>query len=160
MGRIPSYWLAIIISFVGAIVFDVALIAFRVTFFPKDSDTFAELEKDPLIKARFEEEAASELQQSWSRGKGSSEIEIQTFLLQPRALEEGSGRRKSWGQKLRTSDVGDEVAKSLRIGDAESAETFERRESLTHTGFDEELEQRFGAVIRKPFKRMPTTDAS
>ena len=161
-GRIPSWWFAIIISFVTAIVFDLAIIALRVTFFPTDSDVFAELEKDPLIKARFEEEAASELQQSWNRGKGSSELEIRALLDQPRALEDGDGRRKSWISlpKIRASDGDDEAVTSPRVGEMASLDVLERRESLTHTGFDEELAQHFGAVIRKPFKRMPTTDAS
>lgn len=123
---------------------------------------FAELEKDPLIKARFEEEAASELQQSWNRGKGNADDEIRALLSQPRSLEEGNGRRGSWGSmKLRTSDAEDEPAKSPHSaggGEVSTLDVLERRESLTHTGFDEEIAQRFGAVIRKPFKRMPTTE--
>ena len=165
-GRIASYWFSIILAFVGAIIFDVAIISLRITFFPTDSDVFAELEKDPLIKARFEEEAASELQQSWNRGKGNPDDEIQALLSQPRSLEEGNGRRNSWGSiKLQTSDAEDEPAKSRHrgsggggSGEVNTLDVLERRESLTHTGFDEEIAQRFGAVIRKPFKRMPTTE--
>jgi phospholipid-translocating ATPase len=160
-GRIPSYWFAIILAFVAAIIFDVAIISLRITFSPTDSDVFAELEKDPLIKARFEEEAASELQQSWNRGKGNADEEIRALLSQPRSLEDGDGMRKFWGSttKIRTSDGDNEGTGPQGSGEVTGLDVLERRESLTHTGFDEELAQRFGAVIRKPFKRMPTTEA-
>jgi phospholipid-translocating ATPase len=153
------YWLAIIFSFVSCIIFDVGIITLRVAFFPKDSDVFAELEKDPLIKARFEEEAASELQQGWNRGKASKGNEIQALLDRPRTLEEGNASSKSWSPtKLRISDS-EESTKSGR-GPISELDVLERRSSMTHTGFDEEIAQRFGAVItRKPFKRLPTSES-
>lgn len=162
MGRIPTYWLAMICAFIAAMVFDIAIITFRVTFFPKDADVFAELEKDPLIKARFEEEAAAELQQGWNRGnKPNPEDEIIALLNQPRSLEEGHASTKSWdGGKVRTSDDTDEGGETTRTGDISVLDVLERRGSLTHTGFDEEIAQRFGAVIRKPFRRLPTSEAT
>jgi len=144
--------------------FDIAIISLRITFFPTDSDVFAELEKDPLIKSRFEEEAATELQQGWNRGKGNSPDEIQALLDQPRGLEEGNASQKSWvTAKVRTSDEPDEDAGTTSGGDVsgldivESGRLHKRRESFTHTGFDEELAQQFGAVIRKPFRQTTTT---
>ena len=131
--------------------FNIAIVTLRLTFFPKDADVFAELEKDPLIKARFEEEAASELQQSWTRGKGTRDDEIQALLDRPRILEEGNS---TWDimTKVRTSD--EDLPSSERVGERE------RRTSITHTGYDEEIEQRFGAVIRKPFKRRSTSESA
>jgi len=162
VGRVPTYWLAVICAFVAAIFYNIAIITLRVTFFPKDADVFAELEKDPLIKARFEEEAASELQQGWNRGKGNKDDEIQALLDQPRSLEEGNSSVKSWGAstKIRTSDEDNETARSERVGDVSGLDIPERRQSFTRTRFDEEIAQRFGAVIRKPFKRLPTSEAS
>jgi len=158
-GRLPTYWFAIICAFVASMVFDIAIITLRVTFFPKDADVFAELEKDPLIKARFEEEAASELQQSWNRGKHNNDDEIEALLDRPRNLEEGNASSKQWASptKSRASDSDDENAghgdlSGLNILDVQ------RRGSLTHTGMDEEIAQRFGAVIRKPFRRLPTSE--
>ena len=160
-GRIPTYWLTVICAFIAAIFYDIAIITLRVTFFPKDADVFAELEKDPLIKARFEEEAASELQQGWNRGKGQ-EDGIKALLDQPRNLEEGNASVKSWSfsTKIRTSDEDDETAKSERVEDVHRLNVSERRQSFTHTGFDEEIAERFGTVIRKPFKRLPTSESS
>jgi phospholipid-translocating ATPase len=161
-GRIPTYWFAIICAFIAAIFYDIAIITLRVTFFPKDADVFAELEKDPLIKARFEEEAAAELQQGWNRGKGNKEDEIQALLSQPRRLEEGNASVKSWSisTKIRTSDENDETAGSDRDGDISGPDEPEGRQSFTHTKFDEEIAQRFGAVIQKPFKRLPMSESS
>ena len=159
VGRIPSYWLTVICALVAAIFYDIAIITLRVTFFPKDADVFAELEKDPIIKSRFEEEAASELQQGWNRSKGNKQDEIQALLDQPRNLEEGNGSVKSFSiTKIRTSDEDDETARSEH-GEVSGPNVLERRESFTHTGFDEEIAQRFGAVIRKPFKRLPTSES-
>jgi hypothetical protein len=156
IGRMPSYWLTIICALVAAIFYDIAIITIRVTFFPKDADVFAELEKDPIIKSRFEEEAASELQQGWNRSKGNKQDEIQALLDQPRRLEEGNGSVKSFSiAKIRTSNEDDGTARSEH-GEISG---LERRESFTHTGFDEEFAQRFGAVIRKPFKRLPNSES-
>jgi len=161
LGKLPTYWLAFICAFVACIIYDVAIISLRIAFFPKDADVFAELEKDPLIKARFEEEAASELQQGWNRGKPSAEEEIQALLDQPRCLEEGNASIKSFGlsTKIRTSDEDDEIERQGR-GDVSGLDVVERRISLTHTGYDEEIAQRFGAIIRKPFKRTHTSEAA
>jgi len=160
IGRSPTYWFAIICAFVSAIVLDVAIITLRVTFFPKDTDVFAELEKDPLIKTRFEEEAASELQQSWNRGKPNNDNEIRALLDRPRNLEEGNASSKQWASptKIRSSDSEDED--SPRGGDISGLEVLdvEGRGSLTHTGLEEEIAQRFGAIIRKPFRRLPTSE--
>ena len=161
-GRVPIYWLTVICAFTAAIFYDLAIITLRVTFFPKDADVFAELEKDPLIKARFEEEAASELQQGWNRGKENKEDEIQALLDQPRTLEEGNASVKSWSvsTKIRTSDEDDETARPERLEDVSGLDIRERRQSFTHPGFDEEIAKRFGTVIRKPFKRLSTSKSS
>lgn len=160
IGRLPTYWLAVICAFIAAIVYDIAIITLRVTFFPKDADVFAELEKDPIIKSRFEEEAASELQQGWNRGGGNGQDEIQAFLDQPRNLEEGNASAKSFdlSTKIWTSDEDDVTATSKR-GGVSGLNVPERRELSTHTAYDEEIAQRFGTVIRKPFKRLPTLES-
>jgi hypothetical protein len=159
IGRMPSYWLAVICALVAAIFYDIAIITLRVTFFPKDADVFAELEKDPIIKSRFEEEAASELQQGWNRNKGNKQDEIQALLNQPRSLEEGNGSVKSFSiTKIRTSNEDDGTARSEH-GEVSGLNVLERRRSFTYTGFDEEIAQRFGAVVRKPFKRLPNSES-
>jgi hypothetical protein len=164
-GRLPDYWLAMICAVVAALMYNIAIITLRVTFFPKDADVFAELEKDSLIKARFEEEAASELQQSWNRGKPVKDKAVSNH---PRHLEEGKALRRdpdAWSStaKLRTSDEDDDPEPSAVIAGTSAFEGHERRESFTHTGFEngheDELGQQFDAGVRKPFKRMPTSEA-
>jgi hypothetical protein len=100
-----------------------------------------------------------ELQQGWTRGKPSGEEEILALLDQPRCLEEGNASLKSFGlsTKIRTSDEDDETVRSRR-GDVSGLEVLKRRLSFTHTGYDDEIAQRFGAIIRKPFKRAHTSD--
>lgn len=162
-GRLPVWWLAVTSAVVSAILYDIAIITLRVSFIPKDADVFAELEKDPLIKSRFEEEAASELQQSWNRGKNSRDDEIQALLDQPRLMEEGKASMKApaVSAKPRTSDDDDDDKERSEQCDRDLCriEQRERLTSLTHTGFDEELARRFGAVIRKPFKRPLTSES-
>jgi hypothetical protein len=160
LGKVPAYWLAFLCAFIACIVYNVAIISLRVAFFPQDADVFAELEKDPLIKARFEEEAASELQQGWNRGKPGAEEEIQALLDQPRFLEEGNASLKSFSLSIkgRTSDDDGETAESERRA-VSGLDMLERRLSFTHTGYDDEIAQQFGAIIRKPFKRTQMSDA-
>ena len=165
-GRQSLYWLALLIAYLAPICYNIVIITLRVSFFPQDADVFAELEKDPLIKARFEEEAASELQQSWDRGKGVSDKQVQALLNQPRILEDGNASSKTWeiSTKVRTSDDDTEEGNS-GVGGFEARgvsglDVLERRSSLTQTGFDEELAQHFGAVIRKPFRKTLTSEST
>jgi hypothetical protein len=161
-GRSATYWLAIICSFFACILFNLAITALRVTFLPKDADVFAELEQDPIIKSRFEEEAASELQQSWNRGKPSKEDEILALLDAPRCMEEGKAKVKPWvrGYKIRTSDDEDETRGSEPNPSVSPVSPASDRHAdySARNGFDDELAKRFGAVIRKPFKRLPTPE--
>jgi hypothetical protein len=150
-SHLASYWFAMVCAFVVAIMFNIAITTLRVSFFPKDADVFAELEKDPIIKARFEEEAASELQQSWS--KGNADDELQALLNQPRTLEEGFVSGSSWRARRSESTPATDSSQVTTLGSAA------RRPSLTESGVDEEIAQRFGAVIRKPFKQ-PMTNYS
>ena len=160
-GRVSTYWLAALCAFVSAIVFDLAIITLRVTFFPKDSDVFAELEKDPLIKARFEQEAALELQQGWNRSKGIRDDEIHALLDQPRYVEEGNGSHKPWvlSTKVHASDTGDETLGSECSGDISGFHVHEPRESSTQARFEDEFAERYGAVVRKPSKRFSTSES-
>jgi hypothetical protein len=164
-GRLPDYWLAMICAVVAALMYNIAIITLRVTFFPKDADVFAELEKDPLIKARFEEEAASELQQGWNGGKPAKDKAVSNHPLH---LEEGKALRRdadAWSStaKLRTSDDDDDPEPSAVIAGTSVFDGSERRGSLTHTGCEsghaDELGQQFDAEVRKSFKRMPPSEA-
>ena len=100
-----------------------------------------------------------ELQQGWTVGKLSGEEEIQALLDQPRCLEEGNASLKSFGlsAKIRTSDEDDERVVSRR-GDVSGLAVLKRRLSFTHTGYDDEIAQRFGAIVRKPVKRIQASD--
>jgi hypothetical protein len=160
-GRSPTYWLAIICAFCACIFYDLAITTLRVTVFPKDADVFAELEQDPIIKSRFEEEAASELQQSWNRGKPNKEDEILAMLDAPRCMEEGQAKLTPWenGYKFRTSDEEDETrGTEPNVSVSPVSPRADHHECFTHNGYDDEIAKRFGAVIRKPFRRMPTPD--
>lgn len=48
-------------------IFELGTDSLRASFFTSDEDVFQALEKDPLVKRRFEEAASSELQAGWDR---------------------------------------------------------------------------------------------
>ena len=63
-GRDLQFWAALLITVGAVVIFEITIATIRIALFPSDVDTFQELEKDPEIRRRFEEAAASELQQS------------------------------------------------------------------------------------------------
>lgn len=89
-----EWWLAIIISLASFIVFELAVSSIRKTWWPTDTDTFQVLQKDPIIKRRFEETVRNEEEGKQSvemgREKTSAEVqregEIQELLDRPRVM--------------------------------------------------------------------------
>ncbi|KKK26364.1 hypothetical protein ARAM_007773 [Aspergillus rambellii] len=75
-GRDLAFWAVLFVTVVAAIVFEVTVSAIRASLFPTDVDIFQEYEQDLEIRKRFEEAAASELQQGWDHGKKKSSFEI------------------------------------------------------------------------------------
>ena len=101
-GRNPAWWATLILIVIAAIIFELGVSSLRAAFRPTDVDIFQELEQDLQIRKRFEEAAASQLQQGWDRGtkRSSAEIEraaeerrregeVQDLLNRPRVMEEG-----------------------------------------------------------------------
>ncbi|PGH21659.1 hypothetical protein AJ80_03092 [Polytolypa hystricis UAMH7299] len=70
------WWTTLLLAIAAVVLFEIAVSAARVTLFPTDVDVFQELEQDMGIKMRFEEAAASELQQGWNRGTKKSSLEL------------------------------------------------------------------------------------
>jgi phospholipid-translocating ATPase len=59
-GRDLSWWLSTLLIITALILFDLALTSLRKSFRPTDTDIFQELERDPIIRKRFEETVRSE----------------------------------------------------------------------------------------------------
>jgi len=59
-GRSLLWWLVLIIAVLSFLVFELGMSSLRKAYWPTDTDAFQELQKDPLIKARFEESAKAE----------------------------------------------------------------------------------------------------
>ncbi|KAG0649013.1 Phospholipid translocase [Hyphodiscus hymeniophilus] len=91
-----QWWLAIVITLFSFIIFETAISSIRKTWWPTDTDTFQVLQKDPVIRRRFEDTVKSEEQ-----GKGGVEMgrdekrtsadmqregEIQELLDRPRIM--------------------------------------------------------------------------
>lgn len=78
IGRSLNFWAVLFLIVASVLLFETTVTLFRQYFFPTDVDIFQRLEKDPAIKRRFEEAAASELQQGWDResSKIKSSLEI------------------------------------------------------------------------------------
>ncbi|KAL4872908.1 hypothetical protein BDV12DRAFT_160952 [Aspergillus spectabilis] len=71
-----SFWTVLLIIITAVIIFELVVSSLRANLFPTDVDIFQEYEKDLDIRKRFEEAAASELQQGWDHGKKKSSFEI------------------------------------------------------------------------------------
>jgi phospholipid-translocating ATPase len=104
-----QWWLGFFVILCSFIIFELAVSSIRKTWWPTETDTFQVLQKDPIIKRRFEETIINELE-----GKGSVEMgeekrssvevqregEIQELLDRPRVL---GGAEKD--ERLAASEV-------------------------------------------------------
>ncbi|KAL5046796.1 hypothetical protein BDW71DRAFT_181160 [Aspergillus fruticulosus] len=75
-GHDLSFWVVLLITVTAVIIFEIIVASLRANILPTDVDIFQEYEKDLDIRKRFEEAAASELQQGWDHGKKKSSFEI------------------------------------------------------------------------------------
>ncbi|KAJ5513123.1 ATPase P-type K/Mg/Cd/Cu/Zn/Na/Ca/Na/H-transporter [Penicillium fimorum] len=75
-GHNLLFWTVLLLSVSGVLLFEFTVSALRAFFFPTDVDLFQEYEQDLDIRRRFEEAAASELQQGWDHGTKRSSFEI------------------------------------------------------------------------------------
>ncbi|KAI1978267.1 drs2 neo1 protein [Ophidiomyces ophidiicola] len=162
IGLDLSWWTTLLITIVIVILFEIAVSTIRSLFFPTDVDIFQEFEKDIEIRKRFEEAAASELQQGWDRGtkKSSSELQREAAIADAREqqVQELLDRRKgdddvsnggaeaiSTGQQQRSSQT---VAAGLGESDQRAGgdATATRRSLDTHELFS----KGFGSIRKGP----------
>ena len=57
-GRNPLWWLTLILVVIACWAIEIGVKTVKVSWFPSDADVFRELEKDPVIRKRFDEAAA------------------------------------------------------------------------------------------------------
>ena len=94
-GNDLQWWLAIFITLASFVVFELAISSIRKTWWPTDTDTFQVLQKDPIIKRRFEDTVRNEEDGNRSvemgKEKTSADVqregEIQELLDRPRVME-------------------------------------------------------------------------
>jgi phospholipid-translocating ATPase len=94
-GADLEWWLAIFVTLASFIVFEFAVSSVRKTWWPTDTDTFQVLQKDPIIKKRFEETARNEEEgkvsvetamETRTSAEAQREGEIQELLDRPRVM--------------------------------------------------------------------------
>lgn len=86
-GHDLAFWAVLLLTVIAVVVFEMTVAALRALFFPTDVDVFQEYEQDLEIRKRFEEAAASELQQGWDHGKKRSSFEIARDIAETDARE-------------------------------------------------------------------------
>jgi phospholipid-translocating ATPase len=64
-GRSGAWWLTLIVGLSVVAVVEIAVETIRAAYFTSDEDVFRQLERDPVIKARFEQASRMELQAGW-----------------------------------------------------------------------------------------------
>ena len=93
-GSDLQWWLAVITTLASFVVFELAISSIRKTWWPTDTDTFQILQKDPMIKRRFEETVLNQGNGNVEMGREKRtsvevrrEGEIQELLDRPRVME-------------------------------------------------------------------------
>ncbi|KAJ6008298.1 hypothetical protein N7540_012274 [Penicillium herquei] len=100
VGHNLLFWAVLLLAAMGVIMLEMMTSTLRALFFPTDVDIFQEYEQDLDIRKRFEEAAATELQQGWDHGTKKSSFEriretaemdarerqVQELLSRPRVM--------------------------------------------------------------------------
>ena len=82
-GRNLAFWVVLLMAAAATLLFEITTATMRAALFPTDVDIFQEYEQDLQIRKRFEEAAASELQQGWkTRGMDSERERFKTSMKQ------------------------------------------------------------------------------
>ena len=121
-GRNLLWWLTVILIVVSASVFEIGVRALRMAWIPSDVDTFQELEKDAVIKQRFEEASRMEM---WMSLGQKSQLSVvggtQNELVRQRTVEE---------EERREGEV-QELLDRPRVMKGDSSQALRRRHSST-----------------------------
>jgi phospholipid-translocating ATPase len=72
-GTDLSFWSTILVIFIIGLTFELLVRLIRTKLLPSDTDVFQELEKDPAIRLRLEEDAYEEMKASFSHGQSDLE---------------------------------------------------------------------------------------
>jgi phospholipid-translocating ATPase len=76
-GRNPLWWSSLILILLACVLFEIVVRTVKGVFFPTDVEIFQQLEKDPIVRRRFEEASVSELQGGWHHdGTKSSKLDL------------------------------------------------------------------------------------
>ena len=82
-GRNLAFWVVLLMASSATLLFEITTATIRAALFPTDVDIFQEFEQDLEIRKRFEEAAASELQQGWkTRGMDSEREQFKLAMKQ------------------------------------------------------------------------------
>ena len=151
LGRDPVWWSAAIASIVVALVFDITISVVRRSLYPTSSDVLHELEHDPIIKARFQGESASEMQQS--RFRESADLPPNAT-----AMCDEDGTFKGWRQSLGLTNISHSSSEDPKQSPEIRATSIEisphniSGSEITH-GVNPSSP---GPHDRSPFKRLPS----
>ncbi len=96
-GKNPLWWLSLVLTLAAVILFEIGVSSLRKTFWPTDIDLFQELQKDKIIRERFEEtirrddEGGGEVEMRKEKLsiEARREGEIQELLNRPRVMGDG-----------------------------------------------------------------------
>ncbi|KAK9462482.1 uncharacterized protein V1516DRAFT_710316 [Lipomyces oligophaga] len=103
-GKDLTWWSTFLICCGVAVVFDIVLVVFRAAFFPSDTDTFQQIEQDDVLRARLEQEAEMELQQSWAGSKVHQKRQQKLAMIEAKLQEGREAEEQEIRELLRNRD--------------------------------------------------------
>ncbi|KAL1645986.1 drs2 neo1 protein [Diplodia intermedia] len=154
-GRNALWWLTLVMIVVCVAVFETGVRTARAAFWPSDVDRFQVLEKDPAIRARFEDAAAEELAQGWERFGREGEPAASAERKEKKSLFSSKKKGKKWdwfGLVERDDDDSDvdvdegDVEEEAELEPVLTAEQRQEANRIGRTRTVEEEERREGEV--------------
>ncbi|KAF1837813.1 phospholipid-translocating P-type ATPase [Decorospora gaudefroyi] len=117
-GATASWWACLVLILLAVVVFELATASLLAAYCTRDEDVFQALEKDPLVKRRFEEAAAAELQLGWLRGLGGEQEQEREQERREGEIRDLLRRRVgNEGVQSRSQDAGIATATGADAGD-------------------------------------------
>ena len=125
-GRNPLWWLTLLLIVAACWVLEIGIKVLQRAYFPTEADIFRELQKDPLIRKRFEQAAAG-ITPSLPTSGENSETDTTTLLLKPIRTAEEDRQREGEVQAILDERPRHSRAASGAENDVDAAGTVRQR---------------------------------
>ncbi|KUJ21927.1 phospholipid-translocating P-type ATPase [Mollisia scopiformis] len=154
-GNNLLWWLVLFLTLCSLILMELGISSIRKSFWPTETDLFQELQKDPLIRKRFEERLKQEADGTTTAAAGDKE-QIKSSMDED-AQREREGEIQELLERRRVMPEAEVVRSPVDIEDGGAAVGRGPMGSLTRRKFSVEGRRSLGFAVGEEFEMVPKT---